>query len=353
MTPALYPLDSRGMAASIRAFPEQCRQALVETASIAVPETYRDAKAICVSGMGGSALAAHVIASLYAHELRVPLVICNQYALPGWVGPSTLVVLSSYSGSTAETLATADQAIERKAMVMGITAGDPLLSLLKQHHAPHYRIVPDHNPCGQPRMALGYALLGLLGLLWPTGLIPDGRSSAEATIARVGDAGAQLDPDSGSSPVPAVVDALRGRFINVIASEHLQGNAHILANQLNENAKNQATWYALPEINHHLLEGLVYPDALRTATGFLMLRSGRYLPQNRARYDVTDKLLRDTGIPTSGLIPPTGFEPLEEVLWMLMAGSWLSFLLAMANGVDPSPIPYVDRLKTELKAQGY
>ncbi|HYE80415.1 MAG TPA: SIS domain-containing protein [bacterium] len=353
MPPTTYPLDSRGMAGSIRALPAQCRQALESTDGLTVPESYRDARAICVSGMGGSALAAHVVAGLESAHLRVPLVISNQYSLPGWVGASTLVVLSSYSGGTAETLATAEQACARRAMVLGITTGDPLLALLNGHRLPHYRIVPDHNPSGQPRLALGYALFGLLGLLWPTGLIPDRRDRAPAAIDRLATLAAELDPDSGVSPVPAIVDALRGKAVHVVASEHLQGNAHILANQLNENAKNQASWHPLPELNHHLLEGLTYPEPLQAQTAFLMLHSGRYLTQNRARYVATEAILRDAGITVAGLNPPAGLEPLDEALWMIAAGSWLSFLLAMANGVDPSPIPYVDRLKEELKSQGY
>ncbi|MEO7994339.1 MAG: SIS domain-containing protein [bacterium] len=345
-------LDSQNMAASIRALPDQCRQALDTTAALKIPSYYGGINDILIAGMGDSALGGHVLLSLYGDRLKVPVVTWNQYGLPGWVDRSTLVVLSSYSGSTAETLAAAEEAVARQGPIIGITAGGPLRTFLERHHAPYYHIVPDHNPCGQPRMALGYAVMGLLGLLWHTGLIPDSFEQGKAVVDEFAEKALIFNEGDRESLVAKAVQTVRRRLIYVVASEHLQGNAHILANQLNENAKCLATWFALPEMNHHLMEGLLQPSDLRDSVSFIFLESEHYAPAVQARYAVTQEILRDLDISYRRLQIENS-HPLTEVLMVLLVGSWLSYELALAYDLDPSPIPYVDKFKRALKEKGF
>lgn len=354
MTAFAITHDASNMADSIRALPLQCLHALEATDGIGVPEHYRHAKQILLCGMGGSALGAHVIQRWYEQELQVPFLICRDYNLPGWVGPETLVILSSYSGSTAETLSAAEQAIARKSMLMGITAGGPLGQMLDIESAPWYRVEPTHNPCGQPRMALGYALFGLLGLLCNAELLPDERQDIRREIDVLTTSLGQLDPTS-DDPGAMEADSFVGKAIVIVASEHLEGNAHIMANQINENAKAQATWHNLPEVNHHLMEGLLHPPALREQTAFLLLQTGGYTAANRARYEVMKSILLSLRMPLStwGDLTPPGLPKVADIVWTLAQGSWLSFILSQSYGVDPSPIPYVDKFKQELKSKGF
>jgi len=346
------PLDASNMADSIRALAAQCQQALADTATVAIPESCGRAKQILLCGMGGSALAAHVVQRLHEDTLPVPLVISRDYLLPGWVNSETLVILSSYSGSTAETLAALRTARERQAMLLGLTAGGPLGEELTSAGAPWYRIVPTHNPCGQPRMALGYALFGLLGLLWNAGILPDAREPSMTLVERLESSLQRLDPGNEVSPLPHFTSTLVGKGLVIVGSEHLEGSAHILANQLNENAKLQATWQSLPEVNHHLLEGLLHPPALRDLTAFVFLESSHYLAANQARYRVMRSILDSLGI-AHVTWQPQGESRLAEVLLALSMGSWLSLTLSESYGIDPSPIPYVNRFKQELQTLGF
>jgi len=354
MTAFAITHDASNMADSIRALPLQCLHALDATDDIRIPEHYGHAKQILLCGMGGSALGAHVIQRWYEQELQVPFLICRDYNLPGWVGPETLVILSSYSGSTVETLSAAEQAIARKSMLMGITAGGQLGQMLDIEGAPWYRVEPTHNPCGQPRMALGYALFGLLGLLCNADLLPDERSDIRREIALFARGADQFDPMVNDDWV-LHHSSLVGKSIVIVGSEHLEGNAHIMANQINENAKAQATWHNLPEVNHHLLEGLLNPPALRDQTVFILLQSGLYGPANRARYEVMFSILLSMKIMphTWGDLKPHGGSKVSDIIYTLAQGSWLSFILSQAYRVDPSPIPYVDKFKRELKSKGF
>lgn len=346
------PLDASNMADSIRALAAQCLQALKETAAVSIPESCGNAKQILLCGMGGSALAAHVVQRLHEDTLPVPLVISRDYLIPGWVNGETLVILSSYSGSTAETLAALRTAGERQAMLLGLTAGGPLGEALTNAGVPWYRIVPTHNPCGQPRMALGYALFGLLGLLWNAGILSDARGPSMALVARLESSLQRLDPGSEESPLPDFTSTLAGKGLVIVGSEHLEGSAHILANQLNENAKLQATWQSLPEVNHHLLEGLLHPPALKDLTAFVFLESRHYLAANQARYQVMRSILDSLGM-AQVTWQPQGESRLAEVLLTLSMGSWLSLTLSESYGIDPSPIPYVNRFKQELQTLGF
>src|SRR5512133_202711 len=158
-------LDSGNVRASIDALPDQIAAAWRDARKVSVPASYQEADQIVVAGMGGSSLPSHLINSVYGRALRVPFSFFNGYELPGSVSRRSVVVLSSYSGTTEETIACFHAAQKRKAKIIGITSGGPLAKLLKRAKAPAYIFDPVHNPCGQPRLGLGYMTAGLLALL--------------------------------------------------------------------------------------------------------------------------------------------------------------------------------------------
>ena len=135
----------------------------------------------------------------------------------------------------------------------------------------------------------------------------------------------------------------------IIASEHLTGNAHILANQWNENAKNMAAWFAIPELNHHLLEGLTGPPAVRNRLLAVLLHSNLYDERNQKRYDITRQVLDEQKI-ASISINPHGKTPLEQAFDTLLLGAYASFYQAVLNKINPSPIPWVDYFKRLMSA---
>ncbi|MCU0373403.1 MAG: SIS domain-containing protein, partial [Ignavibacteria bacterium] len=137
---------------------------------IAVPKEYKNIKNVVMCGMGGSGLGARVIESVFASDLNIPLVRVNDYHIPRFVDSDTLVICSSYSGETEETLQNANEAIAKKVKCIVIANGGRLIDLAKENKLPFYDIEPNFNPSDQPRMAIGYSIVGQLVLSSKTGL---------------------------------------------------------------------------------------------------------------------------------------------------------------------------------------
>jgi hypothetical protein len=230
------------------------------------------------------------------------------------------------------------------------------------------RIDPATNPSGQPRFAVGAALFALLGLLEKAGVLdassawatagngagPDtagGPGGLERALASLDGSRDRYGAASARAANPAKETAhnLEGRAALIVASAHLAGNARALANQLNETAKSFAVPFEIPELNHHLMEGLLFPASNRGALLFLFLESAAYGPRLRARYAATREVVARQAV-AERTIAPGGDTPLAEALDALAFGSYLAFYLALRNGQDPAAIPWVDHFKARLAA---
>lgn len=129
-------IDKQGVLASIESLPDQCKDAWSEANKVNVPETYKDIQNIIMCGMGGSGLGARIIESVYASELKLPIIRINDYDLPDYVDHHSLVICSSYSGTTEEVVNCAKQAVEKRAKWMAIGTGNTLIDLAKKAYCP-------------------------------------------------------------------------------------------------------------------------------------------------------------------------------------------------------------------------
>lgn len=338
LTQKIKKLDKSNLLSSIELLDKQCAAAWRDVKKIKIPKNYRRVENIIVSGMGGSALGAHLIGALFADQLRRPLEIVRGYTLPTYVGPKTLLILSSYSGNTEETLAAAHEGQKRKAKILGLSTGGALAIFLRRNNYPAYIFKPTYNPSNQPRMGLGYSIFGQLGFLAKCGAIKINEQEIKKIIATL-----------ASKPRSAekISDALKNKIPIIVASEFLLGNGHIMANQINENAKCFAMYFELPELNHHLMEGLKNPVANKKNLIFFLLNSDLYLPRNQKRYKILKIVLAKNKI-NFVEYRPAAKTKLLQVFEMLSLGSYLSFYLAMSYNLDPAPVPWVNFFKKEL-----
>jgi len=341
--------DKSRMLPTIDDFYLQGQQVLQDASLIAVPKHYRQVQNLIISGMGGSALAGHIVKVLFKDELKIPVEIINSYTFPRYLNYQTLYLLSSFSGSTEEPLSTALPARKRRAKIMGITTGSKLASFLKRNNYPAYIFQPKYNYCRQPRLALGYSLTAHLVLLQKAGVIKLPTKNLKSVFDRLPRYNQkwQQTTRQKNNQAKKVAADLAGKSPVVVASDFLLGNAHVLANQLNENSKTFASYFAIPELNHHLLEGLMFPKSSIKKLHFLFLESPNYTPRIKKRYQVTKKVLNRQKIKHSTFRLPE-VSKLEQIYALLIFGSYLSFYLAVLNRIDPSPIPQVDYLKKQL-----
>lgn len=332
-------VDSLHIFDSLKSLPDQCAQVIGEMSQQYIPDHYHLVKNIVISGMGGSALGGRVVAGLERQALKIPITVSTEYHLPNFADEKTLVIVSSYSGNTEETLSALAEARSRGCQIFVITTGGKLAKIAQDFDLPNYIFDPKHNPSGQPRMSLGYEIVSLLAFLSRCQLIQPIK---------------ELDrlPDFLRSRTSEDLKSLAQNLINripvILASEHLKGAAHAMKNQLNENAKTFAVYFDLPEANHHLMEGLAHPNSNPENLSFIMIDSPHYHPETRRRYQLTRQIIEKQCLPVFDF-PISGPNPVFEVLDVIQSGAYLAYFLAQAYGTDPGPIPWVDYLKDQLQ----
>ena len=341
-------LDKSNVLGSIEALPDQIRDAWEQTQDISFPADFPSVKNIIIAGMGGSALGGYVIKALYRDELDLPLEIYSQYHLPSYTNDQSLVVLSSYSGNTEEVIAASEQAIKVGANIVVITAGGKLLELAKENNWPHYHVNPKFNPSGQPRMAIGYAVIGLLGIFDKMGLVKIVTKDLLNLVDNLQELVKKLGSDNKEGNMAKLLAYHAfDKLIVLSAAEHLIGAVHVVNNQLNENAKLLTAEWHLPEFNHHYLEALTNPSKLREDILFLQFNSHLYMKEVTKRVHLTAEVIKDAGFDVE-VIEATASTRLEQVFEIITLGSFLNFYLAMLYQLDPAPIPNVDLFKSQM-----
>lgn len=348
--PNLYDeKDSQRMRDRIAELPVHCADAWRLVEALSLPASYRQVRSVVVLGMGGSAIGGALAAGLVADECTVPILCVGGYDLPAHVGSETLVVGSSYSGKTEETLSTFAQALERGARPVVVATGGDLAAIAEARGIPLLRF----SPCLAPRAAIGYSLMLILGILWRAGLIRDPGSDLGEAIGVLEDWQRELRPETPTvrNPAKRLAGQLIGRLPVVYGAGFLAPVARRWKGQFNENAKQWAVWEEMPELNHNAVVGYGLPDRVREQAYVLMLRSDLDHRRIRARWDVTKELLLQEGIALDE-IWGRGGSRLAQMLSLIHFGDYVSLYLAVLNGADPTPVQPIDYLKGRLATRG-
>jgi glucose/mannose-6-phosphate isomerase len=342
--------DKGNILTSIRYLDRQIEQAITEIKKIKVPESYKDIVNVVVCGMGGSALGARIIKSLTSDSARVPIEIVNDYKIPYYVGEETLLIISSYSGSTEETISSLNHAINARAKIFGVTTGGKLAEILRSDNIPSYIFDPKENVSGQPRMALGYSIAATISILNKCEVFyisdEDIQNSISTTLKSIEEYDAKMPENKNIAK--SLAKKIVNKGILLFASSHLYGVTYAFKNQLNENSKTFSAIFELPEANHHLLEGLKFPVSAKDNLTAFFVESKNYSREIAKRYEITRDVVKRCGI-KSVTYKTISNSKLEEIFEVLVLGSYISFYLAILNDIDPSNIPWVDYFKEKLK----
>ena len=342
-------IDVSNVLGSVEKLGKQCQHAWEDADKVIVPDSYRDVDNVVMCGMGGSGLGARVIESVYSAEIQVPLVRVNTYNLPGFVNEKSLVICSSYSGTTEETVENARQAIDRKAKWMAIGTGNTLILMAKQSGVPHYLVDPKYNPSNQPRMSIGYSIVGQLGLAAKAKLVKGSEKQINDAVAAMDsvcrEMGVEREIEKNTAKQTAA--KMKDKVIVFAAAEHLVGAIHIVNNQQNENAKNFCVDVTIPELNHHLMEGLKYPLTNPKNLLFVFINSGLYPERVRHRVALTREVVEKNGIETV-VLEMASATKLSQAFELIQKGEFVNFYLSILYVQNPAPIPWVDYFKTRL-----
>lgn len=298
---------------------------------------------IVLAGMGGSALAAGIAKDWL--DLPLPFEVVRNYSLPKYVGNQTLVIASSHSGNTEETLAALDQAVERGALIAIIASGGALLERAQADGLPYVQIVGDV----QPRMALFSNLRALVTLLEAYGIIGGVLGELEAVGQRLGRTAAQWRADVPATDNHAKQIALQlvGKTPVIYASNLMRSVAYKWKISFNENAKNIAFCNALPEFNHNEFIGWS-SHPVQKPFGVIDLLSSYDHPRVQRRFELSARLLSGKR-PQPIAVQLEGETMLEQMAWAALLADYTSIYLAILNGVEPTKVELVERLKHELR----
>ena len=335
--------DPGNMLDRIKDLPKQVRDAWTIARAAQLPPAHGDVRNITVAGMGGSAIGGDLAAALLAGELKVPMNVHRDYGLPAYVGRDSLVIASSYSGNTEESLSSFEEAQRRGARVLVLTTGGKIADLAR---AAKYPVITFSYPA-QPRAALGYSLGLVLGALTRLGFVRDLSADIDAALADVAKLEERVHEGARTNDAKKLAIELYGRIIFAYGGGVLGVMARRVKGQWNENAKNWGAFDVLPELNHNGVVGFPHPDVARDALTVLLLRSDRDNPRHKLRFDVTRELLDRASIPHKTL-QFSGANMLSEVLQLTLFTDYVSFYVALLNGADPTPVKSIEYLKDRL-----
>jgi len=298
--------------------------------------------------MGGSAIGADLVAAFTQPLCSLPVLIHRDYDLPGFAsGPATLVVCSSHSGNTEETLSSFQQAQERNCRIVVISRGGKLGELAGSYQLPFWKFVH----AGQPRAAVGYSFGLLLALLVRLGLVPDQTDAIQMAVQAMRSLQEHLPPEVpvAQNPAKRYAGQLMGRIVTIVASGALAPVARRWKGQINEIAKASAQFEILPEADHNTLQGLAFPEnTLNAHSMTLFLNSSSDHPRNRLRSDLTRQAFMLEGLGTD-FVRARGEHPLSHMWTLVLFGDYVAYYLAIAYGVDPTPIPALENFKKAMQ----
>ncbi|MBI3983824.1 bifunctional phosphoglucose/phosphomannose isomerase [Candidatus Microgenomates bacterium] len=332
--------DSQNILALAAGLPEQLNY---DAYQFAAPPIAKLAN-IVITGMGGSALAGLLIRSWQADQLKVPVVVTRDYELPGFVDSRTLVIASSYSGNTEETLQAAEQALSNKAVLIVVSAGGKLAELAQAQKVP-YLPLPADLP---PRMA-AWAELRVLAMIFDelgitvqavkdlTAALPFLLAQANRYLPQV---------KAAENPAKLLAQQLAGKSVVVYGGPVLAAAAYKWKISFNENAKNLAFSNEIPELNHNEMIGWT-SHPMEKPFAVIELESSFDTVRAQERFTFTNRVLSGQ-MPAPIEVKAEGKTKIEQILSTVLLGEFASIYLAILNGVNPLPVDLVEQFKTKL-----
>ncbi len=346
MTPQdIQRIDPKGMNRWIRDFHLQVAEAVRIGKQAVVEIKARGIRNIVLTGLGGSAIGGDLLRSFVSEEIGIPFIVNRHYFLPEFVGKKSLVIVSSYSGNTEETIAAHKDAIKRKSKVLCITTGGITAALGKKFKQPTIKIPPGLSP----RAALGYSFFPLLIALAKIGLIRPKDRDIKETIQLLARKSLQFsDIESPENAPLALAERLKGKLpIIYSTTEHLDAVNIRWRGQIAENAKQFAFGNLLPEMNHNELVGWNVLKDLMKQMHVIFLRDKGTYKRVEIRERITKQIVSQYAAQTTEVVSE-GTSLLARMFSLIHFGDWVSLYLAILNNQDPEPVEVINFLKSEL-----
>lgn len=291
---------------------------------------------ILICGLGGSGIGGSIVAQLVTPTATVPIDSSKGYFIPGYVNENTLVIISSYSGNTEETLQCMEQAIQKKSKIVCITSGGSVEKIAKEKGL-DYIVVPGGMP---PRSCLGYSLVQLFYILGFFKIINDSFvADLQAAVKLIDQEEAAIIAEATS-----ISKKIIGKLPVIYATTYNEGIAIRFRQQLNENSKILCWHQIIPEMNHNELVG--WTEKNDNLAVIFFLDKDEY-SRNQARVEINKEVIKKY---TNTIIDiySKGNSSIEKAIYFIHLGDWVSVILGESRGVDLMEIKVIEHLKSAL-----
>ncbi len=317
-------------------FPTQLQEALIIGQSYRFTTAPKDFKNVVLTGLGGSGIGGSIAQNFAADKMTIPFVVNKDYFLPAFVNADTLLIVSSYSGNTEETVAAMQQGMKMKATVVCITSGGKVAEIAKKKNMDCI-LLPAGMP---PRACLGYSMVQVLYALAHFGFIKnDFEKQIKASIKLLKDEQKNIQRSAKS-----IAGKLTETTPIIYAAAPFEGVAIRFRQQINENGKMLAWHHVIPEMNHNELVGWRDKDPSRAV---VLLRNEDDYERAQLRMEINKKVIKKyAGSITE--IWSKGSSYLEQVFYLVHLTDFISVILADLHGVDATEVKVIDFLKGEL-----
>lgn len=321
----------------IKNFPEQLKEAIIIGERAQINPHHFPINAIIVAGMGGSGIGGSYVADMVADECKCPYIVSNSYKLPAFVDKHTLVIASSYSGNTEETLSALEDARKKEAKIVCIASGGKIKDIASQYGYDYIEL-PSGIP--SPRACVGYSFVQQLYVLYALGLISKSVIDGVKTAADL----LVFEQDDIMIKAEKLADLIFKKLPVIYTSDKAASVAIRWRQQLNENSKILCWHHVLPEMNHNELVGW---KNKQEDISVIFLRYKDESKKVQARIDLTKKIISSLAYNVIEIYAKGQTLP-EKMIYLTHLGDWVSWYLAQLNGVDASEIQVIDYLKSEL-----
>lgn len=321
----------------IAQFSAQLLEALEIANSIKIERPKNEINHLVISGLGGSGIGGDLTREFTVNELEIPLMVNKTYQIPNFINKNTVVIISSYSGNTEETVEAMKLAVAKGAHVIGLTSGGAIAEYCSKNQLDCV-MVPPNSP--SPRACLGYSVVLQLGILRELGLIGDSfKSSIKATAAL-------FDAEDAAVRKLGYEMALKlkGKRPILYCADNNEAVALRWRQQIAENSKQLSWHHVVPEMNHNELVG--WRDE-NDQLAVIWLRNKEDYSRTQIRMDINQEITTKY-TKNQMVVWSKGSSAIERAFYLIYVGDWMSYYLSQERGMDTIEVDVIDYLKGAL-----
>lgn len=317
-------------------FPQQVREALTIGKAAGLSASNDTIANVFISGLGGSGIGGTIVSELVAFEAKVPINVGKTYFIPSYINEHSLVIISSYSGNTEETINALELALEKRAKIVCVTSGGKIQEIAKANKL-DIILIPGGMP---PRACLGYSMTQLFFILNYFQIIGKGfLSQLEQAIKLI-----EKDQDQIQKQAREIAEKLKNKIPVIYTTSHNEGIAIRFRQQINENSKMLCWHHVFPELNHNELVGWTEKNE---KLAIVLFRDKEDYSRNQTRIEIS-KTIFEKYTDTITEVYSKGNSVIEKSIYLIHLGDWVSYFIAEIKGIDSIEVAVINHLKAEL-----